>query len=140
MPSIKHKLALSCPPTVTFRAITQELNAWWARDAQALPAVGQLQRMQTGSRRAPEELALRVLHLSPGEVVAWRVERSPNPATHGTTLSMTVRRHMGGSTLTVVQEGFREDTSPGFARAQQAWKKRLASLRAFLEQGAGQPG
>ncbi|MDQ2860386.1 MAG: SRPBCC domain-containing protein [Pseudomonadota bacterium] len=129
---------IHAPPERVYEALTTAdgVRAWWMRDADLEPRIGGAGEF----RFQGHELATKVSveDLAPPARVAWRVTASQHPEWVGTTISFDLRPEAGGAALAFAQRGYAE-AGDCYALCTTGWTHYLASLKAYVETGKGDP-
>jgi uncharacterized protein YndB with AHSA1/START domain len=139
MPDIMHLFTIHSPPEAVYRALTtpEGVRGWWTREVALDAAVG-----GTGEFRFHEGKSaarVRIEELDPPSRVVWKTVSSFRPAWDGTTITFELRPEAdGGTTLAFAQRGFAE-ADDSYAITTTGWGYYLASLKRYLEEGAGSP-
>jgi uncharacterized protein YndB with AHSA1/START domain len=138
MSSIKDEVSVSAPAAKVYEALSTQVGyrGWWNAVAEVPTAVGgeaQLRFVKDGS---PVNMRYRIDQLEPGEAVRWTCIAHDMPSWIGTTLNWQLKES-AGKTLVLFEHAGWKDAAPD--PVMQGWKHFVASLKSYVETGAGQP-
>ncbi len=140
MPDFMHEVTIAAAPERVFQAITehQGLVAWWTPDMVAEPTVGSTLRAGFGGDRFVIEMD--VVTLEPARTVEW-VPRQSLPEWRGTRVIWDLSPVERGTNVVFSQRGFAATAAgaDGSLPGADGWAYYLASLKAYLETGRGNP-
>jgi uncharacterized protein YndB with AHSA1/START domain len=140
MPDFVHAVTVAVAPDAVFRAITEQegLAAWWTPDMVAEPRVGSTLRAGFGGGRFV--IAMDVTALEPTHKVEW-IPRQGAPEWIGTRVVWELAPVERGTNVVFAQRGFAPTAvgADGYLLGANGWIHYLASLKAYLETGTGDP-
>jgi uncharacterized protein YndB with AHSA1/START domain len=140
MEPIQHTLNLSASPEVVYRAVAtpEGIQGWWCADSDRATRAGDETELRFVKDGKPVTMRFRVDVLEPDQRVAWTCIANANPIWVGSTLSWTIRRRNGGTTLEFSHGGLTAG-GPPYDMTVQGWQHFMASLSRYVETGTGQP-
>lgn len=137
MPDILHELTIAVPPEKVYEAITEEagLAAWWTTASKAKPKVGSVSEFSFMNGQVV--FKIEITQLDPPHKVGWKPLQGA-PDWPGTRITWDLSAVDNG---TKVLFGHRDyaSTDGSFASVNFSWGWYLASLKAYLETGKGNP-
>lgn len=139
VPDISHYITLQAAPERVYRALTtpEGIQSWWTRDAALDANIGGAGAFRFHDGKTVT--CVNIVELAPPVCVVWKTMSSNAPGGwDGTTISFDLRREGEDTALDFAHRGFAAE-SEGFARVTAGWAHYLASLRRYLENGAGEP-
>ncbi len=141
MSDIRHQITTNASTDAAFAALTSltGLSGWWSRDCDIGQGVGAEHELRFQKDDRMVAMRFRVEALEPGARVRWRCIENGNPAWPGTTLEWQLVPTDEGSTILFEHRDFAAPSGPAYEMTVGGWTHFVASLRAFLDTGAGQP-
>ena len=139
MPDILHFWRIKAPPERVYAAIAsaEGVRGWWTRDSALDAEVGGAGEFAFYDRKVVTRV--RIDELRPGAAVAWTVTASGAPGGwEGSTVRFDLEADGDETALRFAHRGLRH-ADDGFARVTSGWAFYLASLRQYVETGAGVP-
>ena len=141
MSTISQTIRTSSTPSAAFAALTTPtgIRGWWSRDSDVGEGQGAniVMRFDKDGRQVTMEF--RIDAAEPDSRVQWTCTANGDPLWPGTTLTWTIAENDGGCTIEFAHAGFSESESPPYAMTVGGWQHFCGSLRAYLDDGAGQP-
>ncbi len=137
MPDILHRLVIRASPGQVYRALTmpEGLAGWWTRDVTAEPTVGSVALF--GFNRREVLFRMFVQELVETARVRWRC-LGGHPEWKDTEIAFVLSPAADGTVLDFAHRGWK--SSEGIlAVCNFEWARSLASLKVYLETGAGAP-
>lgn len=130
-----HLVKIEAPPERVYGALTttEGIRNWWTRDADLSNGTGTF-RFHDGA----DVTTVLIKELEPPLHVLWKTTSSFRPEWEGTTIIFDLRVDDGGTVLSFAHRGF-EAADERYAVTTTGWGSSLASLRQYLETGAGSP-
>ncbi len=137
MPEILHQLVINVLPDAVFDAITTQkgLSRWWTTDVKAEPTVGSIAEFGFNSRAMVFDM--RVVGLDRPNFIRWHC-LAGHPEWANTDLVFAISTHRDGAVLRFAHRGW-ESSEGILAQCSYDWARYLASLKSYLEKGAGSP-
>jgi uncharacterized protein YndB with AHSA1/START domain len=126
-------------PQAAYTALTSEAGyrAWWAKNCDVDEKVGGEATLRFEHGPVPVVMVWHIDAQDPSRHIHWTCTSHASPAWVGTTLDWTIAAKDGGVEIAFVHDGWRE---PVPEQVQQGWKHFVGtSLKAYLEEGTGQP-
>jgi uncharacterized protein YndB with AHSA1/START domain len=137
VPDILHRLVIRASPAQVYCALTTPdgLAAWWTRDVTAEPTVGSVALF--GFNRRDVTFRMFVQELAEAARVRWYC-LGGHPEWKDTEIAFALSQATDGTVVDFAHRGWK--SSDGiFAVCNFDWARYLASLKAYLETGAGAP-
>jgi uncharacterized protein YndB with AHSA1/START domain len=141
MTDIRHEIETDAAPAKAYAAIAtpEGIAGWWSTDSRVATEVGGEVELRFVKDDRTVVMRFRIDALEPGKRVSWTCTDNGNPVWVGTTLTWSLRPRGSGTTIAFTHGGFAEDASPPYQMTVEGWKHFVASLRAYLASGQGQP-
>ena len=138
MADIVDGVKIAAAPERVYRALTtaEGVRAWWTRDADLESEVGGTGEFRFSGHELTTRVRIEALE-APARVV-WRVAASQHPEWVGTTIAFDLRPAGSGTALAFAQRGYAE-AGECHALCTGGWTHYLASLKAYVETGRGEP-
>ena len=138
MSSIKDEIRIQTTAERAYEALTTQAGyrAWWNKVAEVPSAVGGEAVLRFVKDGQPINMRFRIDETRPSAAVRWTCIAHDMPSWVGTTLDWRIQA-ADGSVLVSLDHGGWQDAGP--EPVAQGWKHFLASLKAYLETGTGQP-
>ncbi len=137
MPDILHRVAIHVSPEQVYHALTMPagLAAWWTRDVTAEPTVGSVALF--GFNRREVVFRMFVQELVEASRVGWHC-LGGHPEWKDTEITFVLSPVVEGTVLDFAHRGWKSCEGI-FAVCNFDWARYLASLKTYLETGAGAP-
>ena len=138
MSAIRDEVGIQAPRAKVYAALTEQegYRGWWNKVAEVGDSVGDEAKLLFVKDGQPVSMRFRIDELSAGERVRWTCIAHDMESWVDTTLSFSIREAAGGSLVAFEHAGWKGDPPEPVA---QGWKHFLASLKAYVETGTGQP-
>lgn len=144
MAKIEHDIQIRAPKDAVFRALSTEagVRGWWNHRARISPEVGGESTYQFNKAGSDVHMRFRneTLDEQAGKVV-WACVANDNTSWIDTKIRWSIEERNGGARVELVHDGFAEafaDTE-GYRMVSGGWQHFLNSLKAWTEDGKGQP-
>jgi len=137
MPDILHKVIMDASPEDVYRAITEEegVRNWWTKDCSIGNEIGAVAEFHFNRGRVT--FRMRIDELEKPERIVWYC-LDGDPEWEDTRLVFEIYETSGKTVLEFSHLDWRS-TDGIFAMCSYDWARYLASLKSYVETGAGQP-
>jgi uncharacterized protein YndB with AHSA1/START domain len=137
MAEIKHQISIKAAPEQVYAALATStgLRGWWTADSKTDEKVGG--KAEFGFEKRGMVYRMTVEKLDPGTQVVWTC-LGDHPEWDGTTLTWTIARENGTSTLRFTHGGWKS-VSDFCAMCNSTWGELMYRLKAYAESGRPDP-
>jgi uncharacterized protein YndB with AHSA1/START domain len=137
MVDIRHQIPIAAAPEKVYAALATStgLKGWWTVDSKADDRVGG--KAEFGFDKRGMVFRMTVDKLEPCKEVVWSCD-GDHPEWRGTTLTWTIAREDGGSTLRFTHGGWKS-VSDFCAACNSTWGELMYRLKAYVESGRADP-
>jgi uncharacterized protein YndB with AHSA1/START domain len=138
MKTIKDEKRVNAPASKVYEALTTQAGyrGWWNGVAEVPAAVGGEAQLRFVKDGMPVNMRFRIDAMKTDESVRWTCIAHDMPSWVGTSLNWALKSS-GAETLVNFEHDGWKDEAPGAVA--QGWQHFLASLKAYVETGTGQP-
>jgi uncharacterized protein YndB with AHSA1/START domain len=138
MSSIKDEIRIQASPGKVYEALTQQAGyrGWWNKVGEVPEKVGEEAQLRFVKDGQPVNMRFRIDEMKPSELVRWTCIAHDAPPWIGTILTWRIK-DSGGTTLVSLDHAGWKDAPP--EPVAQGWRHFIASLKAYVETGTGQP-
>jgi uncharacterized protein YndB with AHSA1/START domain len=138
MNSIQDEIKIQASRSKVHDALTRQAGyrGWWNAAGEVEEKVGGEARLHFVKGGTPIHMRFRIDEQKANASVRWTCTAHDMPSWIGTTLSWSLEE-AGGATLVAFEHAGWKDAAPG--PVAEGWKHFLASLKAYVETGTGQP-
>jgi uncharacterized protein YndB with AHSA1/START domain len=138
MNTIKDEVRIQAPASKVYAALTTQAGyrGWWNKVAEVGSGAGEEAKLHFIKDGHPVTMRYRIEDLRPNQSVRWTCTAHDFPAWVGTTLSWQLKE-AAGVTLVSFEHSDWKETPP--EPVVMGWKHFCGSLKAYLENGKGEP-
>ena len=138
MDIIKDEIRIEGSMSAVYDALTRQAGyrGWWNKVGEVAETVGGEAKLRFVKDGQPVNMTFRIDEMKANERVRWTCVSHDMPSWIGTSLTWRLAGGDGAVLVTLEHAGWK-DAAP--AAVAQGWKHFLASLKAYIETGTGQP-
>lgn len=138
--AIHNEFLAETSPEAVISALTTPngIRGWWSKDSEVGTGEGANHELRFLKEGNTVNMKFKVEEVS-SDRVRWRCTDNGNPVWVDTTLTWEAHRDGSQTRVRFTHDGFKGEPSPPYAMTVEGWKHFCASLKSFLETGAGQP-
>ena len=138
MAEIEDQARIRTTPQRIYEALTRtaDVRGWWAKNCKIAEQVGGDCAFDFDNQGTTVKMKFRIDALERQRRVAWTCTPNDTPAWIGTTIEWTISPVGDHMIVKLVHAGWK-DKAP--ESTTQGWQRFLASLKSYVETGAGQP-
>jgi uncharacterized protein YndB with AHSA1/START domain len=138
MSAIEQEIQIKAPASKVYAALSEQAGyrGFWNKVAEVPKEVGGEAKLQFVKDGTPIGMRFRIEELSPNERVRWTCVKHDMPSWVGTTLDWKLSSKGDATEVRFRHDGWKEGAPEPVV---QGWQHFIASLKSYVETGAGQP-
>ena len=138
MDIIKDEIRIEGSTSAVYDALTRQAGyrGWWNKVGEVAETVGGEAKLRFVKDGQPVNMTFRIDEMKVNERVRWTCVSHDMPSWIGTSLTWRLAGGDGAVLVTLEHAGWKDAAPDAVA---QGWKHFLASLKAYIETGTGQP-